>query len=326
MDWKEEMDNKAPLLTIVVPVYNVEKYLVECVESIIRQDYLMIEVLLIDDGSTDLSGKLCDEFAKKDIRIKSYHKQNGGLASARNFGIERANGDWIGFVDSDDWIYDDMFSEMMNCAIKENADIVCCNFDLQYENKMERRGKQGLECYRKDEAIINLFFPSYYQFFAPNKIFSKAIYKRMRFPDGKHFEDIPTTYKAFCLAEKVFFIEKSGYVYRQRDNSITRSEFNPKTEELLDAINYVYESEKRRCEMINPELTVGYIRYYLSFLDKAIRGNASKLNVYINNAKKLIKENKKAIWDSNRLSIARKLQFFLCAYFSKLYCYIRKIR
>ena len=114
---------KKHLVSIVVPVYNVEKYLKRCVDSIINQSYNNIEILLVDDGSTDSSGKICDDYLKKDSRIKVIHKQNGGLSDARNFGIDKSTGDYLSFIDSDDWIEKDMIMNLFNSIINEKSDI-----------------------------------------------------------------------------------------------------------------------------------------------------------------------------------------------------------
>ena len=119
------MDEK---VSIIVPVYNVEKYLDKCIESIVNQTYRNIEIILVDDGSPDKCPEICNEWAKKDDRIKVIHKENGGLSSARNAALEIAQGDYITFVDSDDWIENDMIQSMLTCAAKNDADIVCCGF------------------------------------------------------------------------------------------------------------------------------------------------------------------------------------------------------
>lgn len=123
------------LISIIVPVYNVEKYLNKCIDSIINQTYKNIEIILVDDGSTDNSGKICDEYLLRDSRIKVIHKNNGGLSSARNEGINISSGEYIGFVDSDDWVEPNMYEEMYKKILYSNADIVDCGYWKEYENK-----------------------------------------------------------------------------------------------------------------------------------------------------------------------------------------------
>ena len=119
---------KQPLISVIVPVYNVENYLPRCLDSIINQTYTNLEILLVDDGATDNSGKLCDEYAQKDNRIRVFHKENGGVSSARNMGLDNATGEYIAFVDSDDYIDKCMYEIMLNSSVQNNADIVVCGY------------------------------------------------------------------------------------------------------------------------------------------------------------------------------------------------------
>ena len=129
-----ESKNLAPLISVIVPVYNVAEYLPECVDSICNQSYKNLEIILVDDGSTDNSGKICDEYAKKDLRIKVIHKENGGLSDARNTGIEIAQGEWISFVDSDDLISNHMYEKMYEAGLIYSASLVCCQSTQDYKN------------------------------------------------------------------------------------------------------------------------------------------------------------------------------------------------
>ena len=123
-----------PLISVIVPVYNVEKYLENCVNTLVKQTYRNIEILLINDGSTDKSGWLCEELAQKDERIKVFHKPNGGLSDARNYGVEKANGEYIGFVDSDDYVHELMYEKLLNAIITSNADMSECTVTRVYKN------------------------------------------------------------------------------------------------------------------------------------------------------------------------------------------------
>ena len=125
------------LISIIVPVYNVEKYLKKCVDSIVNQTYKNLEIILVDDGATDNSGKICDELVELDNRIKVYHKKNGGLSDARNYGVERATGDYIGFVDSDDYIDAEMYEKLYEAIKKENVDVAECNLKIVYPEKTD---------------------------------------------------------------------------------------------------------------------------------------------------------------------------------------------
>ena len=216
-------------ISIIVPVYNVEKYLKECIESILSQTYKNIEIILIDDGSTDNSGKICDEYLKKDSRVKVIHKENGGLSDARNTGIEIASGKYIGFVDSDDYIAKDMYDFLYQNIKRENAEISGCNRFLVYENKIEIYGKK--ECYEvmdSQRAIEMLCTIGYIGVSAYTKLYEAKLFKDIRYPKGKINEDMYTTYKLFDKANRIVYDATPKYYYRQRSGSITNSKnINP---------------------------------------------------------------------------------------------------
>lgn len=143
------------MISIIVPIYNVEQYLIQCLESILNQTCRDIEIILIDDGSQDCCGEICDEYARKDNRIKVYHTNNGGLAAARNYGIEKATGEYIGFADSDDWIEPDMFEVLLSQAEKHKAEIAICGCYYEYLGKTETSSvmQNGFELYDNRNLI-----------------------------------------------------------------------------------------------------------------------------------------------------------------------------
>lgn len=194
------------MISVIVPIYNVEPYLRHCIDSILSQTYHNLEIILIDDGSTDCSGKIADSY--QDPRIRVLHTDNHGLSTARNLGIGVANGEYLCFVDSDDWIE----PELLNTVISEigDADIVCFGFnnscyDLNIYNRIEAIS-----------ALINEKLPETIW----SKLYRKEVFKNIRFPDGRVCEDIATTYKLFLQASSIVCINKTGYHYTQRQNSI----------------------------------------------------------------------------------------------------------
>lgn len=209
------------LISIIVPVYNVEEYLEKCVESIINQTYKNIEIILVDDGATDNSGKICDELGKRDNRIKVIHKVNGGLSDARNAGLKIAKGEYIGFVDSDDYIAEDMFETLYNLNKKYNSEISIVSFYEIYKGKVIGvRDSKNLEELTKIEAIRELLIDTNIQSYAWNKLFKKELFEGLEFPTNKNFEDIATTLLLFEKANKVVLLEDPKYYYVRRDNSI----------------------------------------------------------------------------------------------------------
>ena len=189
---------KQPLISVIIPVYGVEKYIAQCLDSIINQTYKNLEIILVDDGSPDACPKLCDEYSKIDKRIKVIHKKNGGLSDARNVGIDICKGNYITFVDSDDWIEKDMIEQLYSLINKFSADISICNFLRTSDEKMKIFNKnEKIKCYNKYEAIRELLKGHKIQDYAWNKMYKKEVFYNIRYPKGRNMEDKGTTYKTF---------------------------------------------------------------------------------------------------------------------------------
>ncbi len=213
------MDSK--LISVIVPIYKVEKYLDRCINSIINQTYHNLEILLVDDGSPDNSGKICDEYAQKDKRIKVIHKQNGGLSDARNAALKIAQGDYIGFVDSDDYIKEDMFETLFRLSEENNAEIsIVSYYELIEDRLISVRDSGELQIMDKIEAIKELLIDTKIQSYAWNKLFKKELFNGITFPTGKNFEDIATTLILFEKCNKVVLLEEPKYYYIRRNDSI----------------------------------------------------------------------------------------------------------
>ena len=227
------------LISIIVPVYKVEPYIKRCVQSIIEQSYKNIEIILVDDGSPDKSGEICDEFSKKDERIKVIHKTNGGLSDARNAGLKIAKGEYIGFVDADDYIEKDMFECLYKLCTENKAQISIVSYYEYYNGKLiSVRKNDKLEKFNKTEAIKELLIDSKIQSYAWNKLFKRELFDGIIFPTNKNFEDIATTLLLFEKAEKVVLLEEPKYHYLRRNDSIIGKK-NYKT--YNDYLNVIYD-------------------------------------------------------------------------------------
>lgn len=209
-----------PKISIIVPIYNVEVYLRKCLDSIVNQTYKNLEIILVDDGSPDNCGVICDEYAANDERIKVIHKQNGGVSSARNAGLEIATGEYIGWVDSDDWIELDMFEYLVKNAQTYKADITVCSRIEQYETKSIFRGWQQVEIYNTEQALELLLQDDLLQNYLWDKLWRRELFKNICFPEGRSFEDIATVYKMFIKAKVIVCLPDAKYNYWQRENSI----------------------------------------------------------------------------------------------------------
>lgn len=229
-----------PLISVIIPVYNVENYLKKCLESIINQTYKNLEIILINDGSTDNSGKICDEYAGKDNRIKVIHKPNGGLSDARNAGLEIAKGEYIGFVDSDDYIAEDMYEFLYNLAVDNDLDVaMCASFDV-YENGTVKTPKDFKTIFinKKEEIIKNLFANQAggLAISVCNKLFKKKVIKNCKFTVGKTSEDVFFVLKWIENTDKFCRTSDVKYYYVQHMHSITHQQlYKPKISDVIEA-------------------------------------------------------------------------------------------
>lgn len=219
------------LISVIIPVYNVENYLERCLDSVLNQSYENLEVILVDDGSTDNSGSICDEFATKDTRIKVIHKENGGLSSARNKGLEDMTGSYLTFIDSDDVIHKDMIKNMYSVSLDNNAQIAVCEFQEFYSDCAPEIAEEPQVEYRiVDRKSALLMYDGCYgtlMLSACNKLYKRAVFEEIRFPLGRKCEDLATIYKVVFNYERVAVLKNKYYYYFIRTNSIMHSSKRP---------------------------------------------------------------------------------------------------
>ncbi|ETA75007.1 hypothetical protein LEQ_2318 [Ligilactobacillus equi DPC 6820] len=226
------------LVSVIVPIYNVEKYLPKCLKSIIEQTYQNIEIILVDDGSTDSSRTIIDDYAYMDSRIKVIHQENGGLSNARNNGMDIATGEYFTFVDSDDYLENDYIDFMYRLLEKSNfqAKMALCSLNNVYlaTGSTKSCGNDTYATLSGKEAIQMMCYHNLVDTCAYAKLTHRSLYRNVRFPEGKLFEDIATTYLLFaqCDIVECGFFPKYNYVLR--DDSITTSKFNERKLDLLD--------------------------------------------------------------------------------------------
>ncbi len=248
------------LISVIIPVYKVEKYLEKCIESIIKQTYTNLQIILVDDGSPDNCGKICDEYAKKDSRIEVIHKINGGLSDARNVGINRANGRYIGFVDSDDYIKEDMYEKLINLIKEYNTDVSICNlYDVIDGKEYVRNKDNGIHEYSRIDILKEILLDKNIQSYAWNKLYKKELFDEIKYPIGKKYEDIGTTFYLFEKCNKIVVTSEPEYYYLKRAdslvNNVTESTILDYTEIIIQRYLYI----KQNIEELRK-----YNNYYLT--------------------------------------------------------------
>lgn len=226
------------MITIVVPVYKVEEYLARCVDSIINQTYKDFELLLVDDGSPDNCGKMCDEYAEKDSRIFVIHQKNGGLSAARNTGLnwfyEQNRSDYITFVDSDDWLHPEYLRTLMSGITETNLKISVCNYKrVTGEIPHENYENAEYELTTPEDFLVN---HSWQYNYAWGKLYHKSVFDDVRYPVGKNFEDTFTTYKALHKCKKIAYTDTQLYYYLRNETGISRSPWNTSELVIFDAM------------------------------------------------------------------------------------------
>lgn len=316
------------MISVIVPIYNVEKYLSKCIESIISQTYKNIEIILVDDGSPDNCGIICDKYAQRDARIVVIHKENGGLSSARNAGLDVAKGDFIGFVDSDDWIEPTMYEEMLELMQSKNLDVVECGINLVSEagitaypskNTIVISGKEALKLHLSPKDLSNQNLPRTAVW---SKLFRKSFWLSNRFPVGKIHEDYLLTCQVLYESEKVGLLRK-GLLNHLVDNpnSIVNTRFNKNDLYKEKQLNYRIEYLKSHgeTELVNLAM-ISYYCYLVSAIWRCDQNGLSEKNEFINK----IKKDYPIILQLN-IPLKRRIDLTFIYYCPILYLFLRRL-
>lgn len=306
-----------PKISIIVPVFNTAQYLSRCLDSILQQTYKNTEVIVIDDGSTDDSPSICDRYAITDPRVLVIHQRNVGLAETRNRGIAAATGDFIAFVDSDDFIELDTYEEAIAISLQTRADIVCFGHIKQYETNRAPQyssSRKTLRLFKPTEALEVMLFPQYIDVIICNKVVRRSLFANVTFPTGKYYEDMYTTYQLLGQATLIASMASIKYHYCQRSSgSISTMRFNTQTLDLADAVQHVYDYAKTlNCNMT--EVICGYLFWNLVVANYMIKGQAVDKD-FIERLQATMRLNRKKIYISELLTPIRKIQmslFFSC--------------
>lgn len=293
-------------VSIVVPIYNVEKYIDECIISLIHQTYSNIEIILVDDGSPDKSGDICDRWAKRDNRIKVIHKKNGGLSDARNAGIKKSTGDFLAFVDGDDWLSINFIEKMVENIIKYKADMAVCKFARIFPDgnvNLNSRAPHKVEVLNKKEFFIKLTEDGEITNHIWRKVYKKDVFKDLEFPVGKNFEDIYLMPKLVENCNRIVNLPDVGYYYRQNDEGIVKNITLKNIADHLDANikedNAIIEQEPKIKEYVQ----TWHVMKDFGLLEdlKCVRDNKSKID---NLKNKIVADMKLQEWNTKYLPIS----------------------
>ena len=285
------MDNE--LISIIVPVYKVEKYLEKCVKSILKQTYTNLEIILVDDGSPDKCGQLCDELAKTDDRIIVFHKENGGLSDARNYGVERANGEYIGFVDSDDYIHECMYEELYKAIKRSGTSIAECGVTRVYKNTLRPH-------YEGEDYFLVLDREGYLREYLENKrlygsawckLIHKDLAKKIKFPTGKIYEDAFYTLELLKTVDRYTLISGNYYYYYIRENSITTRPFSSKDMDYIEIMNKIQDYTLSNFPIFKEQLSIRLSFAYISIFNQLLEVNDYKTKKEYKILKDKLKDN-----------------------------------
>lgn len=313
--------NKAELISVVVPVYNVEAYLARCIESIIAQTYRNLEIILVDDGSTDKSGKICDDYKTKYSNlIEVVHQKNRGLSGARNTGLGHAQGKYITFVDSDDWLSHDMIEIMYDNLKKYNAQISGIGFYQAYENGklVANSSKTGICIMNKEEALGKFLFNNNLTVCVCGKLYQTSLWNTIKCPEGKLFEDQYTTYKLIEQAKVVVFNPSPKYYYFKRKGSIGHSTFSDRTYDLYWGVQEQYDYITRNYPALSAQMAVAKITWEIIFINMMLCGNKKDMPLILK-TRMFVRKHIVEVIRCDDINGIRKVQICLFAYLFCLY-------
>lgn len=302
------------MVSIIVPVYNAEPYLRRCVDSILLQSYSKFEVILVDDGSTDESGKICDYYAQSDSRITVVHKQNGGISSARNAGLKLIRGDYIAFVDSDDWVERD-FIESLLSMMSSNVEIASCCMFLDYADNSKKES-YGKDCVMSSLDVIEtgLINQNCFGNYFCNKIFARKLFDGIQFPEGMVYEDVALFYKVLLNAESIALIDRCLYHYSQSNSGAIS-----KNRSMIFRYNYVKAQKCRWCDLRNRNLKIDLSAIASSAISSIVFLCSSedfKCNWMYDDAVCFIEELRQF---AMHISVKQKILIFSCIHFPLIF-------
>lgn len=308
-------------ISVIVPIYNIEKFLPRCLDSILSQTYRNLEIILVDDGSIDCSGEIADQYEKKDSRIKVIHQVNSGVSVARNRGLDHATGDYIGFVDGDDYVEPDMYETLMQIINEHHVDIAHCGYQMVYPSRVDYYYNSGEKIkLSHDEGLLELLKGTRVEPGLWNKLYKAELFKQIRLPIGvTETEDLLCNFEVFLLADTSFFYDVSKYHYILRSGSATSGILSEK--KRRDRY-FVVSSILKKSERNSLYYAAAYERFLRILIENATQINYRELRD--ESIRELRNEVRKTIL-FKELGIKIKGMVFIVSYFPKLYRWIHSV-
>lgn len=263
------MEQNLPLISVIVPIYKVEPYLHRCINSICNQTYTNLEIILVDDGSPDNCGRICDEYAQKDKRILVIHQENGGLSAARNSGLDRCSGEYIGFVDSDDCIHPEMYERLYKDICTYHTRLAFCHANMCYDNISTIDKNLPTICKNKEDVILfsmtkNVWWAAW------TKLYERSLFETIRYPQGKTNEDYPITMYIYDMCDKIAINYNKLYNYCIRENSVCTSPLNLRKFDQIDNTLEVMQYMEQNHPVWKPAAEFVFITTLLKLLGMSI--------------------------------------------------------
>lgn len=263
-------------VSVIIPIYNVELYLRRCLDSVLAQTYQNLEIILVDDGSPDRCGEICDEYAKADSRVRVIHQTNQGLSAARNAGIDVATGSFLAFIDSDDYVEERMIEVLLDNLRTYQAQISSCEHVDVYEGRpVPEAGLENSICeLTPEQALAKFLISTKVDVITWNKLYERKLFSDIRFPVGKLYEDHFTTYRLLDRARKIVHTQAQFYYYCKRCASISGMSFSPRTFQLREGLDEECPFIKKKYPGISKQVDLGYLFWLTVIYGKMIQGDA----------------------------------------------------
>ena len=319
------------LISIIIPIYNVEKYLSRCLDSVINQTYKHLEIILIDDGSTDGSPLICDNYQKKDKRIQVYHKTNGGLSSARNLGLNYCSGKYIAFIDSDDWVEFDFYKILIQLCEQYQVKMACCGrYDIDSKTGMRKIGlcPQVQEVITSIEILHRVLTWSHMDMSVCDKLFHKDLWVDNRFPIGKKSEDVAVMYKIISSIDAIVLYDRPLYNYYHRENSITTSKVSEHSFDIMYHADEITSYISRNYPSLINDAKYFQILTYAHILMEVYKQESVETSIWVSSYQKLFEKfiKEKSNWQHKAIFNFREKLLLSIVQYPYLYRLVRGIR